>query len=40
MIGTQTDNGFWAGDWGDDIRQGIGVNFQIHIVRDYQIHIG
>ena len=24
MIGTQTDNGFWPGDWGDDIRQGIG----------------
>jgi hypothetical protein len=25
MVGTQIDNGFWKGDWGDDIRQGIGV---------------
>jgi hypothetical protein len=25
MVGTQTDNGFWLGDWGDDIRQGLGL---------------
>ena len=32
MVGTQTDNGFWPGDWGDDIRQGIGLKVPQYMV--------
>jgi hypothetical protein len=32
MVGTQIDNGFWKGDWGDDIRQGIGKKVPQYMV--------